>query len=160
MNILDLAIDMEEQTEKHYRDMAKKLAENPLKDILSLMADEEAHHAKQIRIMKDKMPIVADRQVLAKAKNFFMKMKDIKPTFTINDRELELYTKMRDMEKESERTYRSYAKELDDDKSREALLLLADEEKKHYIVIENLLNFIKRPEEWIENAEWNHLDSY
>jgi hypothetical protein len=37
---------------------------------------------------------------------------------------------------------------------------LADEEKKHMILMENLIEFVSRPDTWLENAEWYHLDEY
>lgn len=40
------------------------------------------------------------------------------------------------------------------------LTKLAEEEKKHLFLLENLVEFISRPETWIENAEFNHLDDY
>lgn len=40
------------------------------------------------------------------------------------------------------------------------LLKLAEEEKKHMFLLENLVEFIPRPETWIENAEFNHLVEY
>ena len=40
------------------------------------------------------------------------------------------------------------------------LLKLAEEEKKHMFLLENLVEFVSRPETWIENAEFNHLVEY
>jgi rubrerythrin len=47
------------------------------------------------------------------------------------------------------------------DLSQKGLFLqIAEEEKKHYWILENILNFISRPQNWLENAEWYHLDEY
>lgn len=40
------------------------------------------------------------------------------------------------------------------------LLKLGEEEQRHEFLMENLVEFITRPETWIENAEWLHLDEY
>jgi hypothetical protein len=39
---------------------------------------------------------------------------------------------------------------------------LAAEEKKHLRIMENIVEFVSRPEpgNWLENAEWYHLDEY
>jgi len=43
---------------------------------------------------------------------------------------------------------------------RKIFLKLAGEEKKHVFLLANLVEFVSRPETWIENAEFNHLDDY
>ena len=37
---------------------------------------------------------------------------------------------------------------------------LAEEEKKHYFLLENIIQFVSRPETWLENAEFYHLEEY
>jgi len=37
-------------------------------------------------------------------------------------------------------------------------MLIADEEHTHWALIENVLQFLDRPKQWLENAEWNNLD--
>jgi hypothetical protein len=41
-------------------------------------------------------------------------------------------------------------------------LQLEDQEKKHLRIMENIVEFISKPEpgNWLENAEWHHLDKY
>src|SRR3972149_1076231 len=34
------------------------------------------------------------------------------------------------------------------------------EENKHYFILENIINFVSRPQTWLENAEWHHLEEY
>ena len=66
---------------------------------------------------------------------------------------MENETKSREfyLEKEKEET----------DPSRKAVFgRLAEEEKKHYFLLENIVAFISRPDTWIENAEFNHLNEY
>jgi rubrerythrin len=43
---------------------------------------------------------------------------------------------------------------------KEIFLKLADEEKKHYFLLENIIDFVSRPQKWLENAEFYHLDEY
>jgi len=37
---------------------------------------------------------------------------------------------------------------------------LVSEEKKHLLVLENIIEMVNRPNLWIEDAEFNHLDEY
>jgi rubrerythrin len=45
---------------------------------------------------------------------------------------------------------------------RQILLRLAGEEDRHCRIMENIVAFVARPEpgNWLENAEWHHLDEY
>lgn len=35
-----------------------------------------------------------------------------------------------------------------------------EEEKKHYFLLDNIIEFVSRPEQWLENAEFYHLEEY
>ena len=39
---------------------------------------------------------------------------------------------------------------------------LAAEEDRHYRIMDNIVDFVSRPEpgNWLENAEWHHLEEY
>jgi len=51
-------------------------------------------------------------------------------------------------------------KKLESKAQKNLLLKLAEEEKKHIFLLENLVEFVSRPDTWIEDAEFNHLDEY
>ena len=40
------------------------------------------------------------------------------------------------------------------------LAQLAAEEEKHDLLLENIIDFLSRPEQWLENAEGQHLEAY
>jgi rubrerythrin len=72
------------------------------------------------------------------------------------------YRKARDIEEKSRQFYREKAQEETDQQSRVLLERLALEEDKHYRIMDNIVEFVSRPEpgNWLENAEWHHLDTY
>jgi rubrerythrin len=37
---------------------------------------------------------------------------------------------------------------------------IADEEQRHWITMENVIHFLDRPNHWLEDAEWTHLEEY
>lgn len=49
---------------------------------------------------------------------------------------------------------------MDDDNQKNILNKIADEEHKHWVTLESVLQFLKRPEQWLEDAEWNNLEAY
>lgn len=37
---------------------------------------------------------------------------------------------------------------------------MAGEEKRHFFILENIIDFVSRPQSWLENAEFNKLEEY
>ena len=87
-------------------------------------------------------------------------MQEAKDTFGVNISQKELYKKAQQIEKKSQDFYSEKATEVNDLSQKGLFLQIAEEEKKHYWILENILNFISRPQNWLENAEWYHLDEY
>jgi rubrerythrin len=52
------------------------------------------------------------------------------------------------------------ARECADPKVQKLFFLIAEEEKRHEFLLDHILQFISRPQTWLENAEFNHLDQY
>jgi hypothetical protein len=42
---------------------------------------------------------------------------------------------------------------------KQALLRVAEEQRKHYFTLEHLINFILEPQQGLEDAEWNIPES-
>ncbi len=49
-------------------------------------------------------------------------------------------------------------KEEKDPHRKEIFLKLAEEEKNHCVLLENIIGFVSQPADWLENPEWYHLD--
>jgi len=161
MDIYEYAKQMEKDGEAYYRDLARKTNNKGLKNILNTLADAEIKHFKVLQRMQeeDKTPL-PDTTILSDVKNIFAKMKEEKESGDINISQIELYKKAQENEKESEAFYSVKANETDKQAQKEILLKIANEERTHYFILENIINFISRPETWLEDAEWYHLDEY
>ena len=81
-------------------------------------------------------------------------------SFDFDLKQTELYKKAQDIEKKSYEFYTEKANEVTEEYQKEVFLKLADEEKKHYFLLENIIEFVSRPETWLENAEFYHLEEY
>ena len=69
----------------------------------------------------------------------------------------DLYRKALDIEQKSIDFYTEKSKEVKDEKQQAIFLKIADEEKKHYDIVENIVDFISKPERWVEHAEFNKI---
>ena len=160
MNILEYAMQMEKDGEDYYRQLAQQTANIGLKTILTMLADEEVKHYNAIEKMETAKPDMAETTILTDAKNIFVQIQESKKSFGLDLGQIELYRKAQDIEKKSRDFYLEKAAEVEPNYQKELFLQLAEEEKKHYFLLENIIEFVSRPEQWLENAEFYHLEEY
>lgn len=77
----------------------------------------------------------------------------------INASEVDLYRKAQEIEQKTRDFYREKSGEVNGGQ-REILLKIANEEQKHFDILENIIQMVLRPETWLENAEWYRLEEY
>ncbi len=160
MDVYDYAMKMEKDGENYYRDLAVKTGNKGLKHILTMMANAEVKHYHVFQNMKknEKIP-ETDAEIMSNVKNVFEKMKEEKETSGVDVSQVELYKKAQDIEKKSQEFYLEKADEVGDPQ-KNIFLKIADEENKHYVLLKNIIDFVSRPLNWLEDAEWYHLDEY
>jgi len=161
VDIFEFAMEKERLSEDYYRKLTGKALAKGLAAIFGMLADEEAKHQQIVRQMKQGVSTgLMQTTVLADAKEVFSKMREAGEKFSFQTSQIELYKKAQEIEKDSRSFYEEKAKEVDDDQQKEILSKLADEENKHYFLLENIIEFVSRPQTWLENAEWHHLEEY
>jgi len=159
-NIFEYAMQMEKDGEDYYRQLAQKAGNNGMKTILTMLADEEVKHYNAIEKIKTQKTQIAESKILTDAKNVFVQIKESGDSFDFDINEAELYKKARDIEKKSLDFYTEKAGEVTEEYQKELFLKLADEEQKHYVLLDNIIEFVSQPEQWLENAEFFHLEDY
>jgi rubrerythrin len=161
MDIFEFAIEKETFSESFYRQLAAKTENSGLQKIFTMLAGEEAKHRDVITRMRTEIPAeITDTDVLVGAKEIFSKMRNGADKFDFNIEQTEIYKKAQGYEKDSIDFYITKAREVKDDCQKQIFGKLAEEEKKHYAVLENIIEFVSRPEHWLENAEWYHMEEY
>lgn len=163
MNIYEYAMQMEQDGEKFYLLLAESCQVRGIATIFTMLANEEVKHYNTIvHLQKNagNSPMVKTT-VLKNVKNIFIKMKEEKTDVRIGSSELESYRKAMTIEEMSWKFYLDKAANADEN-VKQIFLRLAGEEEKHLRVMENIVEFVARPEpgNWLENAEWHHLDEY
>lgn len=160
MDIYEYAMQMEKDGENYYRQLAEKTTNKGLKNILGMLADEEVKHYNIIENIKVSRPTLAETTLLNDAKNVFTQIRDSNDVLDSDLGQIDLYKKAREIEKKSRDFYTEKANEVEEEYQKEILLRLAKEEEKHYFLLENIIDFVSRPEQWLENAEFHHLEEY
>ena len=85
-------------------------------------------------------------------------MKEENPIDGVDSSQLELYKNAQKLEEKNYGFFLEKAGEANDQTQKEILLKLADEEKSHCTILENIINFISQPVSCLEDAEWSRLD--
>jgi rubrerythrin len=154
-------MEKEKYAEYYYRDLAERTANTGLKNILTMLANEEAKHYQVVEQMKTKTPAqVTDTPVLANAAKVFEKMRDAAADFHFEISEADLYRKACDIEKESRKYYLQKAEEVTNAAQKDIFKQLAEEENKHLLLVERIGDFVAKPGTFLENAEMYHFDDY
>lgn len=158
MDIYDYAMKMEKDGEGYYHELQGRTTNRGLKTILGMLIDAEVRHYRLFQNMKLHQKVsVPDDPLLAEVKNIFQRMKEQKD-LDVDVSQKDLYRKAQDIEVASRAFYLEQAGKVQDPSQKEAFEKIAAEEQRHYIVIENILNFISKPETWLENAEWYEME--
>jgi rubrerythrin len=165
MEIFDFAMKMEQDGEAYYRKLADE-ANNPgLASILNFLADEEVKHYKIFKKLRDgQTDELPESTLLSDVTNIFEDLSKEYETnketpFEFSADQPQFYRKAQDLEKQSEMFYRDKAEDTEDEKTKTLMLKIADEEKRHYFVLENIIDFVTHPKRWIEDAEWSKIGS-
>ena len=167
MDILELACEIEVKGEQLYRDLA---AQSPVKEISSIfdfLAGEEMLHFELLRAMSQKttLPPIKKSSILNDSKAAFKILSEqfTKPGTIAIDREYALGTAL-ELESKSVSLYEKAIAEItidpDNECSCQVLKQLIEQEKNHVRLVSALMDFQRHPYEWLENAEWRHLDGY
>jgi rubrerythrin len=161
MDIFKFAMEKEQFSEEYYRDLANRANHVGLKSVLTMLADEEAKHYQTVERMRTETPEqVTDVPVLKRAREVFEKIRGSPKNFNFLPSEAGLYRKACQIEEQSKKFYVKRADEAQDADQKRVFKLLAQEEDKHLVLMENICSFVSKPETFLENAEMYHFDDY
>jgi rubrerythrin len=140
--------------------LAEKTNDAGLKSILTMLADEEIKHYVVFDKMNKKqiIPTQPHVDVFSSAKTIFQKMREENQTATFSDDQIDFYKSALRSEENSYKFYIEKALMLEDEEQKAIFMRIAEEERQHMVLLENLVEYISFPERWLENAEFNHME--
>ena len=163
MNIYDFAIDFEIENREFYEECAANTSHEDLKNVFLELAGEEKKHENIVRQLKDNKEVdEVEAGILPKAKEAFQKISETMPTgeSLLPEEQVDVYKKAVNLETKSYEFYTEKAEESDSELVKKTFNRLAEEEKKHEKIISNIIEMVDRPNTWLEDAEWYHLEDY
>ncbi|HEX3045026.1 MAG TPA: ferritin family protein [Bacillota bacterium] len=159
---MEQAMQMEKDGELFYRELAEKATVIGFREIFNQLADDEVKHYQVFKTMRQKQQgLFPETQVLKKAANIFKQMIAREAMNNLDPSQLELYRKAMELERNSQNYYLARAAEKADDKEQSELFRkIAGEEERHYFLLHNIYELVLRPQTWVENGEFVHLEEY
>jgi rubrerythrin len=163
MEIFTYAIELKKEKEAFYRQLSHEGIYDGVKRLFSLLADEEARHREAIEEMETSINVkLAKTTIKRDAKQIFDKIRaDVAQNLSaFEHRTLKLYHKALQYEEKAEKFYQQKSEEVTDSCQHEIFKNIAIQEHEHREIIETIIDFVSKPERWLENAEWYHLSEY
>jgi rubrerythrin len=147
-----------------YVEHANKATSPELKRILLELADDEQKHYNIFKALRDghvaEYKEAEKSTILTTVKNVFESLRTDQRDFAFPPDVKQIWEEAREVEKKTETFYREKAKEVGKPEQARILVKIADEEHRHWVTMQNIIQFLDRPKHWLENAEWVNLEEY
>ena len=162
MNVLDFAIEMENDGFEYYRDLADSSTLPGLKTIFTSLAADELKHAEIFKALNagetvGKMPA---SETLKTAQNLFKLLPDGTEALKSIADSLKAYQHAMKLEANSFRFYEEIADKEINPEVKTLLLQISEEEHKHFNILENVYNFVNAPNQSLEWGEFSNLSEF
>ncbi len=162
MNVYDFAMKMETDAEAFYRKIsAESAVEGIGKIFLDLAADEQKHYAIFSEMKAKGGPAaMEDSQALERARNVFEGMLKDKAKLGPVKGDLEAYRFALKLEAKGGRFYEEMAEKEKDLKTQKLLRKVAQEEFKHFTIIQNVYDFVNAPNQYLAWGEFSNVEEF
>lgn len=158
MNVFKFAMKMELDGKAHYEKLASETDVEGLKAIFTSLAEDEQKHYDTIKALKAGADWkMSETEVLDKAKNLFQGLIDNTDISNSLAESLQGYQYARGVEAKSIRYYEDAARKEENPEIVKILLQIANEEKKHYNIMDNLCDFTLKPKYFLAWGEFSNL---
>ena len=157
MKVLDFAMQMEADGKAYYEKLAAESDAKDLRNLFNLLAQaEQTHYDALLARKSDAAFAMAESDLLAQAKNIFQRLTEMKSQgpFRIDT---DGYRHAIKAEEHSIGFYESAAEKEQRPEVRRLLLALADEERVHLNIIENIYEFVESPKFFLAWREFSNL---
>ncbi len=162
MQSLDFAIQMEKDGEIFYRMLSNNCEQGSgMSYILNMLADDESKHRRVFMSIQQSNPgTMASTTVLTEADNIFAKMRKENVEIDCGQDQLNLYNQALEMEENSIDLYVKALADMENEDEKALIRKIIAEEEKHRRILENIIEHVSRPNQWVEDAEFHHKEEY
>ena len=161
MDVFSFGMQMELDGKKYYDEEAGRTPDKNIARILNFLADEEQEHYEILKKYRDGSGELPSSHLLTDVKNVFQSMREESAQFISNkDSMMEVLNKALEMEDRSVQFYRTKGGESDDQEQKDLFSMLTKHEDRHYALLSSMIEFYDRPQQWLEQAEFTHMEDF
>jgi len=159
MNVFDMAMEMELEVKGYYEKLAAGTQLPGVAKIFTLLAGDEQKHFDAVLAMKNNAApgLFEDSVALEYAKRVVAELAGDAGIAARLKNDLQGYRHALDVEAASVRIYEQLVADAVNPEEGKTLSKILDEERKHYNIVENLYDFVLKPEYFLAWGEFGNL---
>ncbi|MFO7578503.1 MAG: ferritin family protein [Pelovirga sp.] len=162
MQVYDYAMELEQNGVEFYEKLSRAVEHDGVRKIFLWLAEDERKHYEIFRQLKarETPEKMADSRVLEEARDLFDRVLIDERSRSDLTTNLEAYRLAMSAEQESIDLYRRALEEQDDPVVKQVLNRILVEERKHFNVLENIYDFVNKPNQSLVWGEFSNLEEY
>lgn len=161
MNYLDMAIKLETEGETFYLEQADKNSGSEIERVFRLLANEERKHRELLDNLSKKLDYtIPETDSEIEFESIFRDEKDFKLETVVEPKQIDVYRLALQKEKESIELYQKMKEESSDEEEKTLVDFLIKQEENHYKIFNNIVELLRKSEEWVESAEFGKRETY
>ncbi len=158
MNIIDCTIKMRKEAQANYANLSLAVADKEMKRLFSLLAmAEDEHIDKLMEIQAEAMNVPTTEYRLDDSVCAYRTRLDPKKLGEALRNDPDAYLHVLKDEEKSIKFFDSLAVHAESEAMREVCLAVADKEREHLKVVENIYSFVEEPRTYLEWGEFSNL---
>jgi rubrerythrin len=162
MSVFDFAMKREEDGKKYYEQLASQAQKPGLRTVFTRLAEDEQKHYETFQQWKlgGRVPVMPGTTIIEDVKNIFEELPGDADPLQGEETDLAAYRHAMKIEADSFRLYEETAEKESDPETRKLLLRIADEEHKHFTIMENIFHFVNAPSQYLAWGEFSNLEEF
>ena len=159
MNIVECTIKMKQETRAHYERLAEAVTEKEIKRLFSLLAAAEDEHIEKLRALGDTMSRSDASALNALEESVCVYNPHIDPRHLAEAlrNDPDAYRHVVQEEEETIEFFDHLRSQADSEQMKRVCQELADKEREHLTMLENIYFFVEEPRTYLEWGEFSNL---
>jgi rubrerythrin len=161
MNILECTIKMKQETRAHYERLSEVVTDSELKRLFSLLAAAEGEHIEKLMEFKNNMNKIGGLSFNALDESVCVFSPHIDPRHLAETlrNDPDAYMHVVHEEEETIEFFDQLKNQAENEQMKRVCQILADKEREHLNMLENIYFFVEEPRTYLEWGEFSNLKS-
>jgi rubrerythrin len=159
MNILECTIKMKQETRAHYERLSEAVTEKELKHLFSLLAAAEDEHIEKLGALKANMNKIGELAFNTFDESVCVFSPHIDPRHLAETlrNDPDAYRHVVQEEEETIEFFDQLKNQAENEQMKSVCQVLADKEREHLTMLENIYFFVEEPRTYLEWGEFSNL---